>query len=595
MALLPVLGIVPAAAQNLDPTVNVTRAYEGKLLEVDKPSLVMTVPDSVTRFNLDFDYTVLQSGYKGGGKFEPFLQDIRPEKTAVRDSRLWLSLGAGYNFHPEFNLVWAAVKREHFSMNVYADHKSYVGRYREIGLVEDAGPDGGRRYLLATRKYLAPRDGSEARFSGHDLGTRAGIDGRYDWLGGSAVFDLNYTGYAAKDTACARSFNSVNFSARAGSNDNGSDYFFYDAGLRYRFGQQDLSAVGIPPQVGYVREHYLEADASLGPVLSFYHAVLADFGLRLSSYDGAGNPAFRHAGAFSVKPKYVYAKDRWNISAGVKLEFLLRPDAAVTDMNQRKGQIVYPDVNVNFEAVKDRLNIFFKAAGGADINSYSDMIGRDHWFNPLYSFSARNGDFTSPLLENTIRRADICLGINGNVRHRFSYDVRVGYENLDGAALTSVCAGPGNMLMPCIWYGDVQMLYASMGFGLKTRSVSVDGSLAWRYPSYQKKISDEDRQGFSQSPLSGSLKAVYNWRHRIFAGVGLEGALGKNGKTFLDGNPEIVRIPGYVDLGLDFRYVVSKKFSVWAKGGNLACMTIQRTPLHAEAGPYFTVGICLNL
>ena len=49
---------VAAAAQNLDPTVVVNRAYEGRLLEVHKPSMTMTVPDTVRRFDLDFDYSV---------------------------------------------------------------------------------------------------------------------------------------------------------------------------------------------------------------------------------------------------------------------------------------------------------------------------------------------------------------------------------------------------------------------------------------------------------------------------------------------------------------------------------------------------------
>ena len=49
---------VSAAAQNLDPTVEVSREYEGKLVEVHKPLFNMTVPDSLTRFALDFDYYV---------------------------------------------------------------------------------------------------------------------------------------------------------------------------------------------------------------------------------------------------------------------------------------------------------------------------------------------------------------------------------------------------------------------------------------------------------------------------------------------------------------------------------------------------------
>ena len=59
--------------------------------------------------------------------------------------------------------------------------------------------------------------------------------------------------------------------------------------------------------------------------------------------------------------------------------------------------------------------------------------------------------------------------------------------------------------------------------------------------------------------------------------------------------PVDARVPGYADLGLEFEYVVNRKLSAWVRGGNLLGMTIQRSLLYAEKGPYFTLGICLNL
>ena len=65
-----------AGAQNLNPTVSVTRDYEGKLMEVHKPSMAMFVPDSLHRFDLDFDYSVFANPYKGApGCVTIFRQD----------------------------------------------------------------------------------------------------------------------------------------------------------------------------------------------------------------------------------------------------------------------------------------------------------------------------------------------------------------------------------------------------------------------------------------------------------------------------------------------------------------------------------------
>ena len=68
-----------ASAQNLDPTVEVSRDYEGKLLVVHKPILEMAVPDSVYRFDLDFDYSVTDTPYKGAYEFVPYSVDMTLE------------------------------------------------------------------------------------------------------------------------------------------------------------------------------------------------------------------------------------------------------------------------------------------------------------------------------------------------------------------------------------------------------------------------------------------------------------------------------------------------------------------------------------
>ena len=50
-----------AYGQNLNPTVEVTNTYEGGASSIVKPLQQMAVPDSVTTFNLDFDYSVFDN------------------------------------------------------------------------------------------------------------------------------------------------------------------------------------------------------------------------------------------------------------------------------------------------------------------------------------------------------------------------------------------------------------------------------------------------------------------------------------------------------------------------------------------------------
>ena len=67
-----------AQAQDIDPTVEVSRVYEGKLIEVHKPSMEMAVPDTAYRFDLDFDYSVFDSPFRGSYEFNPYAMDMRP-------------------------------------------------------------------------------------------------------------------------------------------------------------------------------------------------------------------------------------------------------------------------------------------------------------------------------------------------------------------------------------------------------------------------------------------------------------------------------------------------------------------------------------
>jgi hypothetical protein len=168
-----------AAAQNLDPTVVVDRAYEGKLMEVHKPSLDMAVPDSVMRFDLEFDYSVFESPYESSYEFNPYLLSMKPSAATQAPGKFYLRAGAGYQLHPELDLVWSPVLSESkgFSMDVYARHRSFVGKYRAMLPDDDS--------------VLGPMDEGSR---GYDLDSRAGVDMKYDWTMGRAALDISYYG-----------------------------------------------------------------------------------------------------------------------------------------------------------------------------------------------------------------------------------------------------------------------------------------------------------------------------------------------------------------------------------------------------------------
>ena len=154
-----------AGGQNLNPTVEVTNQFVGKVMEVTKPGVEMAVPDSLLRFDLEFDYSVFDTPYKGTYEFSPYLLDIKPERDTWRGNGLYLRLGAGYALHPTADLVYSPDLSGPFRLNVYGTHRSYVGDYKvRLGSIE-------------------------ADLKGYDMLSRAGVDGRYDYASGAFTFD----------------------------------------------------------------------------------------------------------------------------------------------------------------------------------------------------------------------------------------------------------------------------------------------------------------------------------------------------------------------------------------------------------------------
>lgn len=567
-----------AGAQNLDPTVSVTREYEAKLLDMDKPALSMFVPDSVTRFNLDFDYSVLNRPYRGAYEFTPFALDMKPEPDAYRERQLWVSAGAGYTLRPAFHLVWSPLLKGNFRMNVYADHDAYVGSYRSTGKLYNAGVKAGA--------WESDRDseGRRITFDGYDLFTRIGTDGRYDWNGGSVSYNLAYLGIASKDTLCTRHYDALDFDARVRSVRDDYSYFFYDAALGFRYGVDNLGGFNSPVFTDFgsrVHETLLRLDTSFGPVIGGEHAVLIDVDANVVAY---GRTLASHAANLVITPKYCYSTGRFNVKAGVRIDLMKCPDGENTilgtPMNRTKGQVVYPDVAMNFGIIEEAMDIYLKVGGGNNINPYSTAVENNHHFSAAWNSAGL------PLLDNTVERVSAAAGLRGRIGSRFNYDVKGGWLLNGSAPLDAFRAG-----MPAMGFARWQCAFASLRVGLDTAPVDVNAYLDYKWTD----VFEKGLEAFEPSRLNGGLSVVYNWNRRIFAGIRCDGAVNRRGYVRDGENLLETRIPWYLDLGLDAEYRFSRGVSLWLRAGNLMNQTIQRHPGYSEHGVSCTVGISFVL
>lgn len=555
------------SAQNLDPTVVVSRDYEGKLMEVHKPKLDMAVPDSVLRFDLDFDYSVSDSPYKGAYDFTPYVLDMKPSPAVREVGRFYLNAGAGYQLHPELDLVWSPdMKSKSFRMNVFARHRSFAGQYWDIEPSE------------SLEGCVFERSASGAVWKGTDMSNMAGLDGRFDWEKGVLGFEVAYDGLMQREKRAlgmSRSMNAVDASLAVRSKNKWNTRFGYLVDVDYRYGNDVLTS----PSEARLNESLLGVDASLFARLAEFSRIRLDLGYDMAGYDGFFNA---EASLVSVAPHYTWLKKNWDIDLGVKFAKVFRAKE-MSGMYQNGVQSIYPDVNIRFRGIP-ALGLYVEAGGGPSLETYSSLLEYDRHLNMYYG----NG---WPLLDVTDQSVYALAGIEGRITTRFSYAFKGGYSRYVLAPMSSVSYDTVYLRrVPGISYVPYSKVFAALECRLATERIDFDASAEYAHHLGEYKVGV-----LLPASFTGNASFRYNWMKRIYAGVCCETSTARKGTlTYLHSEgPDSV--PGYVDLGVDLEYVLSRRMSVWAKGRNLMGMTIQRSIFYAEKGPYFTLGFCLNI
>jgi len=569
--------------QNFNPTVEVTNTYQGNASEVHKPLLGMNVPDSLLRFELDFDYEVFEKPYQGAYSFKPYMLNMRPAKDAWRGRQLYLKAGAGYTLHPQFEFVFSPERKGPFQMSVYASHKSYFGNYHEI------------KPELQDGLYRMKKSGG--KFGGYDALTSAGFDGRYNWDRTILSFGIGYYGLAAKDSVMSRSYNAFDFNARVRSNNDSESYFLYDIGLRGRVANDglDYKSFSFPDGVTVDKqnENWVLLDGLVGPVVNNSRSILVGFEAESASYsrfyDG-------NIGRVALIPSYRFKSGRWNLNLGVKLEFMFRNDADTLSfgkMGGGKGQIVYPDAHISF-AAGGNVALYADATGGSRLNTYSSQISENHHLNPSF-LVAPVYELITPLVDNTVEKVNARIGVRGSAASSFQFDVNGGVGLYGNALMESGLFTAGGDLVPALAYSDYNLIYANALVGLRTGRVKIDADFRYRGVSFPD--NDALNLGFTLPKYSGGVRASYDISSRLYAGINVEAASWRDGKCASVASEDIldVRVPGYVDLGVNCGYKFNRKLEFWLESGNLLCQAIQRNPFYAEKGPWVTAGVSLNL
>lgn len=539
-----------ASAQNLNPVVEVTNMYAMEASGIEKPEQLLPLPDSVFKFNLDFDYSVKSTPYKGAYEFNPYLVQMRPSARLSGEHTFYLKAGAGYGFHPEVDVVWNPVRKDNFRLNLYATHNSYMGRFRRITIQENV--------VDWNREMQADR-GINAR-------TEAGADLLYAFKGGQFSADLQYRNILATDFYTNHEDPQIyghhkgQFQARVQSNP--GTRFLYNVGTRVAY-------------LGYaeVKEFHTVSDASFGIRAGRNNSFRLNLGLETVGFD-QGQSALK----LEVAPHYAISTKRLNLDLGVKFSHISRSENAYPF----KGGIIFPDVHFSLR-LADAIVLQAAATGGDVLKTYDSLLED----NPYLGGFMWSRDVT-------VNRVHVMAGLRGSAGARFSYDVRVGYkwsDNACGWSFIPYFAEDGNQeatpyYMPTMAYvSPLHTYYAQATLALNLANWDILGHVYYGNTKPPVKDTPVAENVFAPAGFMAHGHIFYKWAQRIKVGFTVDARGKLKAKR---------SVPGYQDLGFYGEYTFGRKMAVWVKAGNLLNQTIQRTPFYAEQGIYGSVGIKLT-
>ena len=539
-----------AGAQNLNPVVEVTNVYAMEASGIEKPGQLLPLPDSVFKFNLDFDYSVKSTPYKGAYEFSPYLVQMRPSARLSGERKFYLRAGAGYGFHPEVDVVWNPIRTDNFRVDLYAAHNSYMGRFRRITIQEDA---------VTWNREMQDDGGINSR-------TEVGADLLYAYKGGQISADLQYRNIAATDfymhPGDPQTFghHKGQFQARVQSNP--GTLLLYNVGTRMAY-------------LGYSgeKEFHTVSDASVGIRAGRNNSFRLAFGLETVGF-GENESAFK----VEVAPHYAISSRRLNLDLGIKYSYI--SSSMLT--YPYKGGILFPDIQFSLR-LADAIVLQAAATGGDMLQTYDSLLEA----NPFLGGFDWSRDVT-------VNRVHLMAGLRGSAGARFSYDVRVGYKWLDNAygwSYLPTFAEDGaqtttNYYKPTMAYvSPLHTYYVQATLGWNSANWDMMGFVYYGHTPPPEKVTEAAQNVFAPAGFQAKAHIFYKWAHRVKAGVTLDAR----------GQLKAVRpVPAYQDLGLYGEYTFGRKMSVWMKVGNLLNQTIQRTPFYAEQGIYGSLGVKLT-
>jgi hypothetical protein len=525
------------AAQNqINPVIQVERLYDADLIEVTKPLLDTTVPDSLRMSHMLIQYSILDKPLVNLYEFIPLPPAVvrSYENTGPRYG--YINLGAGYPWTPRGDILLQAPMRSDWYIGLQARHRSLLDQ-------DDTRMASDGRIML---EHRGSRNTFRVNILGEHLNNSFAI---VDMLSVPALNNQNY--YKA----------GVELETYSLNNAPGSWHYYWKSGYNHAKNRVTGSYDSLP----VTRENILDLEAATGYILAKGFSLNLGAKARFASDRWMLDGVSASRAMVNVFPHVIWSGERYKAGVGLRVGYLLG------DNDNKLG--IFPWFDAHFTFVRDWLTLYARMNGYHLLNTYQDRMTENPWI-----FADQMYDATVPW--------DVQAGFTGTIGDLFHYRIYGAYRYTKNQFFfgTQVYQ-QGHPGLYILQYSDETRYTAGGSLTFHSRPFGMGISGEWHQyalnsgnPPWHKPVWN----------ISGYAR--YNWRERIIVtatGCWRDACFAPDWKAV----SPAVTIPGFLDLGIRLEYVINRMFSAYLMGSNLLNKDISYYYLYRNPGLTFGGGL----
>ncbi len=519
-------------AQSIDPIVEVSSQYKVDMGEIHKPSIDLSVNDSLQRFDINFDYSIYDRPYQNLYVFAPYSYTQIKHPQELGNNILFANIGYQSVASPIGHIAVQAITKKSFAAGVYGNFDGYY-KYGDVE-VDDITPN------FFRQRYK----------------TDFGANMKYAWRSGEVDFDANYRIFDDKFVYTSNHSDKLSFTATLNSanvDEKSVDYGFVANFYHLNANHTNYSKIG---------ESMFSVKGDVGTTFDI-HRVFVDVNVQMASYSDYRS---HEAWILEFAPIYEYNKGRlfgrFGAKFGSRFASKVKNNESGVDHKDNLTNI-FPVVDAKYTLINNHLWVHAIATGSNHMNSLESMITQC----PIVKLSSPMEFGHTPI--------DAQLSLESTIGGVFAINIDGGYSINRN---TMVIGTSATELVPIASYFDYEHLRAGADMLLKIDHFSIGGNV-----SLNKYIDWFEETQLNILPkLIAHASAAWDLRERLFVSVKC------------DYSSESDFLPQMVNLGTEISLVLNRHFEVFVKGDNLLNQDLYYAPLYCGRERNFGGGLTVN-